>query len=50
LLSELYYRNDAGNSYADVVENKVAPNPNIHLGKPIFKDKTGKRLMLEKEL
>ena len=50
LLSELYYRNNAGNAYADVVENKVAPNPNIHLGKPIFKDKTGKRLMLEKEL
>lgn len=50
LLSELYYRNNVGNSYADVVQNKVAPNPNIHLGKPIFKDKTGKRLMLEKDL
>ena len=47
LLSELYYRNRAGNSYADIDLNKAAPeNGVIHTNKPIFKNKLGQRLML----
>jgi len=53
-LSELYFRNKAGNSYADISDNAVRPtdgileetNYIIHLNKPIFKNKAGKRLML----
>ena len=51
LLSELYYRNSAGHVYADVDTHKVAPNNGvIHIDKPIFKNKMGKRLMLPKHL
>lgn len=49
LLSELYWRNTAGNTYADVSSNAVKPNPNIHIGLPIFKNSAGKRLMLDKD-
>lgn len=55
LYSELYYRNKAGNSYSDIDANKIGPNNNsqdnigVNYGKPIFKDLTGKRLMLPKE-
>ena len=58
LLSELYWRNKAGNAYADIIENKVGTNIErdndgniisytIHLDKPIFKNTAGKRLMLD---
>ena len=48
LLSEIYYRNNRGSASPDDIKNKIAPvNGIIQLGKPIFKDKTGKRLMLE---
>jgi hypothetical protein len=51
LNAELYYRNKAGHSYADVDSNKVAPGEDgYNFGKPIFKNKLGKRLMLPKEL
>lgn len=51
LLSELYYRNSQGNSYADVDSHKIAPiNGRILTHLPIFKNKLGKRLMLPKEL
>jgi hypothetical protein len=57
LLSELYYRNSAGNAYADVDEHKCdtdierdasgnITSYNIKINKPIFKNKQGKRLML----
>ena len=60
LLSELYWRNSAGNVYADVIDNKVGTNIErdnagniisytIHLNKPIFKNTAGKRLMLDKD-
>ena len=60
LLSELYWRNIAGNAYADGIENKVGTNIErdndgniisytIHLDKPIFKNTAGKRLMLDEE-
>ena len=48
LLSELYWRNSAGNAYADVSSNAIKPNPDIHIGLPIFKNTAGKRLMLDK--
>ena len=61
ILSELYYRNKAGNSYPDTDDNKLEPSFsknsdgeivdfNIDTTKPIFKNKQGKRLMLPKEL
>ena len=51
LLSELYYRNSQGNSYADVDSHKTAPiDGRILTHLPIFKNKVGKRLMLPKEL
>ena len=51
LLSEIYYRNKAGHTYADVSSNKIAPtNGQIHIGLPIFKNTAGKRLILPKEL
>ena len=51
LNAELYYRNKAGHSYADIDSNKVAPGENgYNFGKPLFKNKLGKRLMLPKEL
>ena len=61
LLSELYYRNNMGIAYADISDNKIAPNIiydknnniedyTIYTNKPIFKNKQGKRLMLPKEL
>ena len=51
LLSELYYRNKVGNSYADVDINKQAPTEGlIHINKPIFKNKKGQRVMLPREL
>lgn len=59
LLSELYWRNSAGNAYADINEHKVnctTRNDNgdiisqtIYQNKPIFKDVSGKRLMLDLE-
>jgi hypothetical protein len=60
LLSELYWRNDAGHSYADTKDNKIGTNIkyddkgniisyDIHIDKPIFKNKQGKRLMLDKK-
>lgn len=59
LLSELYYRNKEGHSYADVGGNKVAVGVieddsgktkfDVKLGLPIFKNLAGKRLMLEEE-
>ena len=58
LLSELYYRNSSGHSYADVDSNKIKPtegldvgelNYTIHLNKPIFKNKAGKRLLLDEK-
>lgn len=50
LLSELYYRNSQGHSYADIDTNKLEPNPDIHINLPIFKNKQGKRLMLPEKL
>ena len=51
LLSELYYRNREGNTFADVESNKLAPEEGVvHVGLPIFKNKAGKRLMLPREL
>lgn len=51
LLSELYYRNIRGISYADTDVNKRAPeNGKIYTNLPIFKNKVGKRLMLPREL
>ena len=57
LLSELYYRNSQYNSGPDSSVYKVAPEYiedtgkySIHIDKPIFKDKTGKRLMLPENL
>jgi hypothetical protein len=60
LLSELYYRNEKGRSYADIDANKVdagvvkdalgnVTSFNVQLGLPIFKNTAGKRLMLEDE-
>jgi hypothetical protein len=49
LLLELYWRNSEGHAYADVSSNAVKPNPDIHLGKPIFKNTAGKRLMLDEK-
>lgn len=72
LLSELYYRNIAGNEYADDEANKIAVGDTITTREtinekeeqvqrvvtlqeivendyPIFKDKTGKRLMLPRD-
>ncbi len=60
LLSELYYRNSQGRSYPDDDVNKVHTNVvrdasgqiieyTIHTDKPIFKNKAGKRVMLEDE-
>ena len=60
LFSELYYRNSKGNSYSDVSDNKrnyiIYDEENYKpinldlsaLNLPIFKDKTGKRPMLER--
>ena len=59
LLSELYYRNSEGNSYADIQKNRIDPwkyeNGKMILNKvytncPIFKNKKGKREMLPKDL
>ena len=51
LYSELYYRNSRGVSYADADKYKVAPgDPEYKPDLPIFKNKTGKRLMLPREL
>ena len=46
LLSELYYRNSAGHSHADIDANKYNPKEGININYPIFKNKSGKRLML----
>ena len=60
LLSELYYRNKEGHSYADITGNKQKPeilardsngkitSYKIYTNLPIFKNKQGKRLMLDK--
>jgi len=60
LLSELYYRNKEGHSYADITGNKQKPeilardsngkitSYKIDTNLPIFKNKQGKRLMLDK--
>ena len=51
LLSELYYRNSEGITYADVDSHKKAPeNGVIYTNLPIFKNKSGKRVMLPKQL
>ena len=51
LLSELYYRNSAYISYADTDLHKQAPvNGVVQIGKPIFKNKKGQRVMLPKNL
>ena len=64
LLSELYYRNINGTSSADDSASKATPLPTlrdlesgkefdsykVRINLPIFKDKSGKRLMLPKEL
>ena len=61
LLSELYYRNDKGHSYADDDSNQKKPiliydandqliDYTIHTNLPIFKNKQGKRIMLPKDL
>ena len=51
LLSELYYRNSAGHSFADYEEYKLQPTGSvIHTHLPIFKNKQGKRLILPKDL
>ena len=59
LLSELYYRNSKGNSFADTQNNRIDPwkyeNGKMILDKvytnyPIFKNKKGKREMLPKDL
>lgn len=58
LLSELYYRNSEGISYADDIKHKKEPiikrddegnitEFTIYQNLPIFKNKAGKRLMLE---
>ena len=58
LLSELYYRNKAGNSYADYEENKIKVGDVLNgkiltisdvLDYPIFKDITGKRPTLPRQ-
>ena len=57
LLSEIYYRNNDGKAHADVSSNAKKPTdiPDtnstyaIYVNKPIFKDKTGKRLMLDEK-
>jgi hypothetical protein len=48
LFSELYYRNSKGHSYADDEEYMLEPknNEEIHFNLPIFKNLSGKRLML----
>ena len=49
LLSELYYRNIAGHTYADYDVNKYEPVDGVILiDKPIFKNKLGQRVMLPK--
>ena len=51
LLSELYYRNKESISHGDTDLNMIAPtNGVIHMDKPIFKNKLGKRLTLPTEL
>ena len=52
MMSELYYRNKAGNTYSDIDGNKVDPNDTDYykIGLPIFKNKAGKRLTLPKDL
>jgi hypothetical protein len=50
MMSELYYRNKAGNASSDFDSNKVAPDENVKVGLPIFKNKAGKRITLPKEL
>ena len=59
LLSELYYRNSEGNSYADTQNNRVDPWKyedgkrilnKVYTNYPIFKNKKGKREMLPKDL
>lgn len=53
LLTELYYRNSAGNAYADYDHNKIGPGiaktEKVYYDLPIFKDITGKRKMLPKD-
>ncbi len=50
LLSELYYRNSAGHTYADFERYAIKPEKDkIHIELPIFKNKSGKRLMLPEE-
>ena len=51
LLSDIYYRNSKGNSYADTDINKMAPlDGKILTHLPIFKNKAGKRVVLPREL
>ena len=56
LLSELYWRNKENHAYADSNGNKISPkdedgngNTGIHTNLPIFKDVSGKRLMLDEK-
>lgn len=46
LLSELYYRNKEGHSYADDETNRLTPTDTTTTNLPIFKGKDGKRQML----
>jgi hypothetical protein len=51
LLSELYYRNKENIAHGDTELNMIAPtNGVIHMNKPIFKNKLGKRLTLPTNL
>lgn len=49
LMSELYYRNKEGHSYADQDINKIKITDFSNLKLPIFKDITGKRVPLPRE-
>lgn len=49
LLSELYYRNNAGNSYSDDESHRITPTNASQSNLPIFKNLQGKREMLPRE-
>ena len=49
LLSELYYRNSAGNAYSDDESHRVTPTDASQSNLPIFKNLQGKREMLPRE-
>lgn len=49
LLSELYYRNNAGNAYSDDESHRITPTDASQSNLPIFKNLQGKREMLPRE-